>query len=203
MVAALSTGHEIGLAATGAAFISFALLSSFVFPRRYPDFPGRRGMLWYIPLSVCFFVAMIAAVLIFGREKGENQAQAAPPAASTPSSSGASSSGAKLTSGPYANGSATVGKTVFTGAGGCGACHTLAPAGTHGTIGPDLDKVATYAQMAHVGLEQFIVDAITKPPAPYVPSGYPDVMPKTFAHTLTASDIAGLVAFIAGSAGSG
>ncbi len=53
MVFALSTGHEIGLALVGGAFIVFALLSSFVFPRRNPNFPGRRGMLWYIPLCVC------------------------------------------------------------------------------------------------------------------------------------------------------
>jgi hypothetical protein len=199
MVFALSTGHEIGLALAGAAFIMFALLSSFVFPRRNPDFPGRRGMLWYIPLAFCFFVAMLAAILVFGKEKPVGTAQAAPPAASTPSSSGAAPGGGKLTSGPYANGSATVGKTVFTGVGGCGACHTLTAAGTHGTIGPDLDKLATYAQMGHMGLQPFIVAAITHPPAPYVPPGFTNVMPTTFAHTLSASDIAGLVAFLSGS----
>ncbi len=30
------------------------------------------------------------------------------------------------------------GKTIFTGVGGCGACHTLAAAGTSGTAGPNL-----------------------------------------------------------------
>jgi cytochrome c2 len=195
MVFALSTGHEIGLAGTGAAFIVFALLSSFVFPRMYPDFPGRRGMRWYIPLAACFFIAMMSAVIVFGREKKIPVAQAAPPAASAPSSGG------KLTSGPYANGDATVGKTVFAGAGGCGACHTLTAAGTKGTIGPNLDQIAAYAQKAHQGLEQFIASAITKPPAAYVPPGFPtNVMPTTFATSLTAKDIAGLVAFIATSA---
>jgi mono/diheme cytochrome c family protein len=33
----------------------------------------------------------------------------------------------------------TNGKTLFTGAGTCGSCHTLADAGTTGTIGPNLD----------------------------------------------------------------
>ena len=194
MVFALSTGHEIGLAATGAAFIVFALLSSFVFPRMYPDFPGRRGMRWYIPLAFCFFIAMLSAVIVFGREKKTPVAQAAPPASSAPSS------GAKLTSGPYANGDPAVGKTVFTGVGGCGACHTLTAAGTKGTIGPDLDHIASYAQMAHVVLGQFIASAITKPPASYVPPGYPTtVMPTTFAQSLSAKDIAGLVTFIAAS----
>ena len=43
-----------------------------------------------------------------------------------------------------------------------------------------------------MGLEQFIVDAITHPPAPYVPPGFPtNVMPTTFAHSLSAKHIAG------------
>lgn len=206
MVFALSTGHEIGLAIAGGAFITFALLSAFVFPRRWPDFPGRRGMLWYIPLAVCFFLAMMASVLVFGREKDENRPQAAAAAATTtpaPPSTTPSTSSGKLTSGPYANGDATLGKTVFSGVGGCSACHTLTAAGSKGTLGPDLDKIATYAQLGHMGLEEFIASAITHPPPPYVPPGYTDVMPTTFAHSLSAKDIAGLVAFIAGSAGSG
>src|SRR5436190_14571383 len=36
---------------------------------------------------------------------------------------------------------AAQGKAVFTGVGGCGACHTLADAGTTGTVGPNLTKV--------------------------------------------------------------
>src|SRR5579884_975969 len=35
---------------------------------------------------------------------------------------------------------AAAGKTVFTGVGGCGACHTLAAAGTTGTVGPNLSQ---------------------------------------------------------------
>ena len=34
---------------------------------------------------------------------------------------------------------AAAGKVVFLGAGGCGSCHTLADAGTSGSVGPDLD----------------------------------------------------------------
>ena len=41
VVAGLSSGHKIGLAAVGAAFIAFALVSSFVLPRRNPNFPGK------------------------------------------------------------------------------------------------------------------------------------------------------------------
>ena len=80
MVFALSTGHEIGLATMGGLFIAFALLSSFVFPRFNPDFPSKRGLRWYLPLSVCFFAAMLTAVLVFGREKKEAAAAPAKPA---------------------------------------------------------------------------------------------------------------------------
>ena len=38
-----------------------------------------------------------------------------------------------------AGGDPAAGKQVFLGAGGCGSCHTLADAGTSGTIGPNLD----------------------------------------------------------------
>lgn len=198
MVFALSTGHEIGLAAVGAAFISFALLSSFVFPRMNPDFPTRKGMRWYIPLAVCFFLAMMSAVLVFGKEQKTPAAQAAaPPSTSTTSTTPASGT---LTSGPYANGNAAAGKAVFA-AGGCGACHTLKAAGATGTIGPNLDMIASYAQKGHLGTEQFIVDAVTHPPAPYVPPGFPtNVMPTTFGKSLSTKQIADLVAFIATSA---
>ena len=71
MLAALSTGHEIGLAGTGAAFIVFRSLSSFVFPRRDPNFPGQKGLRWYLPLAGLFFVAMMSSVVVFGREQAE------------------------------------------------------------------------------------------------------------------------------------
>ena len=83
MLFALSTGHKIGLATTGAVFITFSLLSSFVFPRLWPGFPGRKGLRWYIPLCFCFFFAMMAAVFVFGKESKESTA-ATTTSASTP-----------------------------------------------------------------------------------------------------------------------
>ena len=47
VVAGLSSGHKIGLATVGGVFILFALVSSFVLPRRNPNFPGR-GVGWYV-----------------------------------------------------------------------------------------------------------------------------------------------------------
>jgi hypothetical protein len=71
-VAALATGHKIGLAAVGAVFIAFALLSSFAIPRRNPNYPGR-GLGWFVVGTIVLFASMMAAVLYFGRE-GESKA---------------------------------------------------------------------------------------------------------------------------------
>jgi cytochrome c553 len=129
VVAGLSTGNKVGLAAVGIAFIVFALISSFVLPQRNPNFPGR-GLGWYVALCVLFFVAMISAVLVFGKEKTE----AAPNAATT------TSAAAPDTSTPPADASATAGKKVFALAS-CGGCHTLKAIGSTGEIGPNLDQV--------------------------------------------------------------
>jgi len=207
MLFALSTGHEIGLAVTGALFITFALLSSFVFPRFNSDFPTRKGLRWYLPLAACFFVAMIAAVLVFGREKKE--ASAAAPTTSATTTTATSSSSTSTTSSttsaapsaPYANGDPTAGKSVFASAG-CSACHTFKPAGSSGTVGPDLDDLASYAQQAGEGLGNYTVDAIIHPPAKYVPKGFPtNAMPTTFESSLSSKQIADLVAFLDGSSG--
>jgi|SRR5579862_3265070 len=133
VVAGLSTGHEIGLAAVGAAFIGFALISSFVLPVVNPNFPGR-SVGWYVTLCVLFFAAMISAVIVFGREKKE--AAAATESASTSASPGSSTS----SSGPPVQGNATAGKQVFETAG-CKGCHTLKAAGATGTVGPNLDQL--------------------------------------------------------------
>jgi mono/diheme cytochrome c family protein len=93
-----------------------------------------------------------------------------------------------------AKGDPAAGKTVFASQG-CAGCHTFTPAGSHGTIGPDLDKLPQYAQKANQGpLPQFVATSITDPGA-YVESGYQNVMPTTFA-TLPKKQLADLVAFL-------
>ncbi len=84
MVAALSTGHKIGLAVVAGAFIAFALFSSFVAPRRRPDFPGRAGLSVFVIACFAFFAAMIAAVEVFG---AESEAKAGQEAAAAPAES--------------------------------------------------------------------------------------------------------------------
>jgi uncharacterized cupredoxin-like copper-binding protein len=80
---ALSTGHEVGLAVTAAAFIIFALASSFLFPRLRPDYPGR-GLLAFIVVALVFFFGMLAAVETFGAESKHEGAAAEPTTPAAP-----------------------------------------------------------------------------------------------------------------------
>ena len=151
VVAGLSTGHKIGLVAVAAAFIVFALVSSFVIPRRNPNFPGK-GMPVYVTVAVLFFIAMMAAVLIFGKESKEStgagepaaqtSTQSKPLPAQTTSTPTATSAAATTTtaSGGAAKGDPAAGKSVFTSAG-CSGCHTLKDAGASGNVGPNLDQL--------------------------------------------------------------
>jgi uncharacterized cupredoxin-like copper-binding protein len=81
VLAALSSGHKLGLALVGGAFILFALVSSFLLPRRDPNFPGRN-LFWFVAAAVALFVAMLTAVFVFGKEPEEGHA--AEPAAKKP-----------------------------------------------------------------------------------------------------------------------
>ena len=148
VVAGLSTGNKVGLAVIGAAFIVFALISSFVLPRRNPNFPGKN-VGWYVAACVLFFVAMIGAVLVFGKEKKEAVGDHGAPTAETTT---AASTPSPSTSG--GGGDAAAGKAVFTSAG-CASCHTLKDANAHGNVGPNLDQLkpaaATVQHQVEVG----------------------------------------------------
>jgi mono/diheme cytochrome c family protein len=98
---------------------------------------------------------------------------------------------------------AAAGKTVFTGPGGCGSCHTLAAAGTTGTVGPNLTQrlasdcaLAASKAVRGTSLQDCIKTAIIKPYA-YLPSGYAaGIMPSNFGQSLSKSQIAALVTFL-------
>src|SRR3989440_8442657 len=129
VVAALSTSNKIGLAVVGGAFISFALVSAFVLPTRYPSFPGRH-VGWYVAISILFLVAMLSAVLVFGREKAEPRSESptATTSATPPTTTAASTpSGGK--------GDAAAGKAVFASAG-CGGGHPVQGATPPRAAGP-------------------------------------------------------------------
>jgi len=76
LLAGLSTGHKVGLLVVALVFIGFALVSSFVMPRRNPDFPGRGASVYYLA-TIVLFACMIGAVEIFGAEGQEKTASAA------------------------------------------------------------------------------------------------------------------------------
>jgi uncharacterized cupredoxin-like copper-binding protein len=89
LLAALSTGHKLGLGLVGLAFVVFALVSAFLIPALRPDYPSKRGLPAFLTLSVALFVGMMFAVFFFGREPSESRAEAGS-AAETPPASTAS-----------------------------------------------------------------------------------------------------------------
>jgi cytochrome c6 len=142
VVAGLSTGHQIGLLVVAVCFVVFALISSFVLPKRDPNFPGKNMPL-YAGISVLFFIAMLAAVLIFGVEK-KGEAAAAPPATTTsatpPATTTAPGGTTTTTATAPPAGDPVAGKAVFASSG-CAGCHTLKAANATGTVGPNLDQL--------------------------------------------------------------
>jgi hypothetical protein len=81
VLAALSSGHKLGLGLCGLAFVIFALDSAMVIPSSNPDFP-RTNRNAFIAACFAFFVMMLAAVWIFGKssappEKHNNEPTAA------------------------------------------------------------------------------------------------------------------------------
>jgi cytochrome c oxidase subunit 2 len=92
---------------------------------------------------------------------------------------------------PGGGGAATAaqGKAIFTGEGGCGACHTLSDAGTTGAVGPKLDGIAAKGAA-------FLKQSIEDPNAVITP-GYPkDVMPPNFKTSLGPQKIDALVKYL-------
>ena len=83
---------------------------------------------------------------------------------------------------------------------GCTACHTLAAAKSTAKIGPDLDRLTTYAHRAGRPLDAFIRESIINPNT-YVEKGYPrGIMPQDFGQKLTANQLETLVKFLISSA---
>jgi len=156
---ALSTGQKTGLLIAAGIFIAFALISSFLFPRRNPDFPGRSLSL-FVTVTLALFVGMMAAVVVLAKEdeaEGGGHEAAAETTGGT-ETGGATETGGSETGGA-AQGDARAGKAVFESAG-CGSCHTLADAGAKGQVGPSLDEAKPHFAL--------VVTRVTngKPPMP-------------------------------------
>jgi mono/diheme cytochrome c family protein len=140
---ALSTEGKIGLGVLAGAFIVFALLASFYFPRRNPDFPGNRLGLFVLVATV-LFVGTMAGVIFFAKEDEEAHGAEATETHGTttgeaPSTTETTETTETTATAPSTSeGDATAGEAVFASAG-CGGCHTLEAAGSSGTVGPNLD----------------------------------------------------------------
>ena len=145
MLLAITNGGKLGLGLCAGLLIVFAVLSSFYFPRRNPDYPGNRLGLFIAVAAVLFAVTMVG-VVVFAAEEEEGHAAEA---------NATETSGSPETTteeGGAAEGDAAAGEDVFASAG-CGGCHTLKAAGATGAVGPNLDDAKPDAAL--------VVDRVT------------------------------------------
>jgi cytochrome c551/c552 len=115
--------------------------------------------------------------------------------ASSTSSATTTSSATSTSSG--GGGNAAAGKSVFA-SNGCASCHTFQPAGSTGTIGPNLDTAPAQDAKAdgNMALAAFIKESIVNPDA-YIAKGFnKGLMPTTFGGSLSKTQLNDLVAFI-------
>jgi mono/diheme cytochrome c family protein len=124
------------------------LVSSFVLPRRNPDFPGNRvGLFSFV--TFLLFAATIAGVFVFAKESEEGHAA---DAAETHGTETGEAPATTEQAPPEATGDAEAGEAVFASAG-CGGCHALEAAGASGAVGPNLDDAKPDAAL--------VVDRVT------------------------------------------
>ena len=121
----------IGVAAL--VLVVFSLVVSIVIPRRDPDFPGRR-MGIFTAVAIALVVIMLASVELFGEAtRPEGAEEGGEETSRTETGGGAEGGGGA--------GDAAAGEAIFVA--NCGSCHTLEEAGTSGTVGPNLDELAS------------------------------------------------------------
>jgi mono/diheme cytochrome c family protein len=133
---ALTNEGRIGLGVLAGLLVVFAILSSFYFPRRNPNFPGDRLGLFVI-VSLVLFVGTMFGVYYFAAMEGEEHEAAAETHGTT--TGGEPTTTEQTTTGAgESGGDAAAGKEVFASAA-CGSCHTLKAAGASGSVGPNLD----------------------------------------------------------------
>jgi len=152
--------------------------------------PGIPGALLGTPPSASSTSTASAAPTSAASTTPTSAASATPSAPSSTTSTGA------------AGATAAAGKAVFLSSG-CSGCHTLAAAGSTGTIGPNLtarlaSDCATPASKKIRGTTlQACIDKAVSDPYAYIPSGYSaGVMPSTFATSLGPTKLAAVVNFL-------
>jgi cytochrome c oxidase subunit 2 len=104
----------------------------------------------------------------------------------------------KLAKAPPPKSGGTTNAAALFKSSGCSGCHTFAPAGSTGKVGPDLDHLAADAVKYGGGetAQQYVRESIVDP-GKVVVTGYPNgVMPTTFATSLTSAQIDALVSYL-------
>jgi mono/diheme cytochrome c family protein len=190
---ALTTNQELGLAITAAVFIAFALLSALVIPRSRPNFPGRTGLVPFILVTVILTIAMLGAVEVFAKEDhaeaGGETTETETTGTTTTETETTETEPAGTTTAEQPSGSAEAGRAVFVDQG-CGGCHTFAPAGSTGTVGPNLGEVLAGKDAA------FIHESIVDPNAEVASGFSAGVMPQNYGDQLSPQQLDDLVAFL-------
>jgi mono/diheme cytochrome c family protein len=192
----LSTGNAVGLALIAGAFVVFALLSAFVIPRRWPQYPGR-GLGWFIAGTLVLFVATLGAVEVFAKESEPTEHEAAGATTETGGTTTEETTTGETTTGeaqapppPAAPaGDPAAGKAVFA-AQGCGGCHAFSAAGTNASVGPNLDEALQGKS------PEFVHESIVDPNKEITSGFAPNVMPQDFGQKLSQKQLDDLVAFL-------
>ncbi len=95
---------------------------------------------------------------------------------------------------------AAAGKAIFTGDGGCSACHTLADADSTSAIGPGLDELTAeaqkYGEQSKQSPEEYVKSSIESPDAFVVPKFNKGIMPGDFKEQLSPEEIDTLVKYL-------
>ena len=163
MLLAITSEGKLGLGILAGAFIVFALLSSFYFPRRNPDFPGNRlGLFVLVRRAALRRDDGRRRLLREGggrraRRRGDRDAR------HRDRRGAATTTETHCRARPRATPAA--GEAVFASAG-CGGCHTLEAAGSSGNVGPNLDEAKPdHGARRRAGHERHGRDALVPGPA--------------------------------------
>jgi len=167
-------------------------------PDRVGTFPLECTELCGLGHSLMRSQAIVMKPAAFDAWLRQQEKSAAPAPATTTTSTTTTSTSTTSTSTTPSSSSAA-GLSVFN-SNGCSSCHTLSAANATGTVGPDLDKLVSYAKKAKQPLTPFVHDSIVDPNK-YIEPGFPKgVMPETFGQSLTKTQLDPLVAFLVQSA---
>ena len=163
-------------------------------PTRLGTFPLECTELCGLGHSLMRTQAIVMEPAAFDAWLREQEKAAGPAPPSTTTSTTTSTSSSTTSISPSAAGLAVFNQNN------CASCHTLSAANATGTVGPDLDKLVSYAKQAKQPLAPFVHESIVNPEA-YIQPGYPKgVMPPNFGHLLTKEQLDSLVTFLVQSA---